>query len=131
MFFNEKQKGSKAPDLNGSFTVHGEKFFVKAWMNEPKNGGDEYVGFVIQTEEERNDEIAAYKAKQEGSGKSASGSSKSGFGSRKRAAVADDEPEDTPVRRQSKDAPVEPVEDEDDDADEEQLTPPKRKVAKK
>lgn len=117
LFENENATG-KAPTMQGSMTVFGEKFRIKAWENESQSG-KAYLGFVIQTEDEFQEQLAEYKAQQNGNGKPP-------FPPKSRR---QEEAEDTPVARKSPAAQTETDADEDD-LDEEEITPPKRESAK-
>ena len=38
LFKNDKEGNDKRPDYKGEITIHGEKFWLSAWLNQAGNG---------------------------------------------------------------------------------------------
>ena len=54
LFRNEKKRdGKKDPDYRGNATVSGVNYWLDAWINEPKAGGQKYLSIKLRAKDEQ------------------------------------------------------------------------------
>lgn len=47
----DKREGKKDADYRGNATVNGVDYWLDAWINEPKNGGDKFMAIKFKAKE--------------------------------------------------------------------------------
>lgn len=47
----DKREGKKDADYRGNATVNGVAYWLDAWINEPKNGGDKFMAIKFKAKE--------------------------------------------------------------------------------
>lgn len=47
LFKNKEKKTEKHPDYNGSAIIHGQHYYMSAWINESKKG-EKYMSFAFK-----------------------------------------------------------------------------------
>lgn len=48
---NEKRSDKKDPDYRGSATIEGVEYWLDAWVNESKKGGDKFLSLKFKAKE--------------------------------------------------------------------------------
>ena len=48
LFKNKKKEKDTHPTHTGSATIKGQKYWVSAWVNEPKSGGDKFMTLAFK-----------------------------------------------------------------------------------
>ena len=49
----EKRDGKKDADYRGNATVEGVEYWLDAWVNEPKSGGDKFLSVKFKAKEQQ------------------------------------------------------------------------------
>lgn len=52
LFRNKKKEMPNHPDYTGKLNASGTDYYVSAWINEPRGGGEKYLAFKINKVED-------------------------------------------------------------------------------
>lgn len=53
LFKNDRKEKDTHADYQGSLMVDGKEYWINAWINEPKGGGQKYMSGTVKPKEQR------------------------------------------------------------------------------
>lgn len=53
LFKNDRKEKDTHADYQGTLTVNGQEFWINAWINEPKGGGQKYMSGTVKPKEQQ------------------------------------------------------------------------------
>lgn len=56
LFKNKDKEKENHPDYKGSCEIDGREFWLSAWINTPKKGGDKFMSIAFKDKDENNSE---------------------------------------------------------------------------